>query len=46
MINPANQQMMADRMQPVKKIELDASHASLASHPVEVTRLIMDAAEA
>lgn len=44
MIHPENQQMMADRMKPVKKIELNASHASLASHPVEVTALILDAA--
>ncbi|MBS0169098.1 MAG: alpha/beta hydrolase [Nitrospira sp.] len=46
MINPKNQQMMADRMNPVKKIELDASHASLASRPVEVTALILEAARA
>ncbi|MDO5631825.1 MAG: alpha/beta hydrolase, partial [Paracoccus sp. (in: a-proteobacteria)] len=46
MINPANQQMMADRMNPVKKIELDASHASLASRPDEITALIIEAAGA
>lgn len=46
MINPDNQQMMADRMKPVKKIELAASHASLASHPAEVTALILAAAAA
>lgn len=46
MINPANQQMMADRMGPVKKIEIDASHASLASHPAEITDLIIEAVEA
>ena len=46
MINPKNQQMMADRMKPVKKIELEASHASLASRPVEVTALILEAAHA
>lgn len=44
MINPENQQMMAERMKPVKKIELEASHASLASRPVEVTALILEAA--
>lgn len=46
MINPENEQMMADRMRPVKKIELDASHASLASRPVEVTALVLEAARA
>lgn len=46
MINPENQQMMAERMKPVKKIELEASHASLASHPVEVAALILEAARA
>ena len=46
MINPENEQMMADRMKPVKKIELEASHASLASRPVEVTALILEAAHA
>ncbi len=46
MINPENQQMMADRMKPVKKIELRASHASLASRPVEVATLILEAAQA
>jgi len=44
MIHPENEQMMADRMQPVKKIQLAASHASLASHPIEVATLILDAA--
>ena len=46
MINPENEQMMADRMKPVKKIKLEASHASLASRPVEVTALILEAAHA
>lgn len=46
MINPENQQLMADRMKPVKKIELEASHASLASRPIEVTALILEAAHA
>lgn len=46
MINPENEQMMADRMKPVKKIELEASHASLASRPVEVSALILEAARA
>jgi pimeloyl-ACP methyl ester carboxylesterase len=44
MIHPDNERMMAARMKPVKQIELDASHASLASHPVEVTALIVEAA--
>lgn len=46
MINLENQRMMADRMNPARKIELEASHASLASRPVEVTALILDAAQA
>lgn len=46
MIHPENQQMMAGRMKPVKKIELEASHASLASRPMEVTALILEAAQA
>ena len=46
MIHPDNERMMAARMKPVKQIELDASHASLASHPVEVAALIVEAAKA
>lgn len=46
MIHPENQQMMAARMDPVKTIELDASHASLASHPAEIAGLIAEAAAA
>jgi len=45
MIHPDNERMMAARMNPVKQIELNASHASLASHPVEVAALIIDAAK-
>lgn len=44
MIHPDNQRMMSGRMNPVKTIELDAGHASLASHPAEVTALILEAA--
>lgn len=44
MIHPDNERMMAARMKPVKQIELDASHASLASHPAEVAALIAEAA--
>jgi pimeloyl-ACP methyl ester carboxylesterase len=46
MIHPDNQAMMADRMKPKGKIMLDASHASLASHPGEVAALIDQAARA
>ncbi|NMO01282.1 alpha/beta hydrolase [Gordonia sp. TBRC 11910] len=44
MINPDNQRRMAGRLEARKVIELDASHASLASKPVEVTDLIVEAA--
>lgn len=44
MIAPANQKMMAERMQPKRHITLNSSHASLASMPVEVTALIDEAA--
>ncbi|MER8232800.1 alpha/beta hydrolase [Streptomyces sp. NPDC094049] len=40
MIHPDNERRMAARMNPRKTIELDASHASLASRPTEVTDLI------
>lgn len=43
MINPENEKRMAARMKPRKTIELDASHASLASRPVEVATLIDEA---
>lgn len=46
MIAPENQKMMAERMRPQRTVTLDASHASLASHPVEVSDLIEDAAKA
>lgn len=46
MIAPENQVMMAERMRPQKVLKLDASHASLASRPVEVSDLIEDAAKA
>ncbi|MXN73562.1 alpha/beta fold hydrolase [Burkholderia sp. 4701] len=46
MIAPENQQRMAARMQPRKTITLAASHASLASKPVEVAALIDEAATA
>ncbi|MFE5712289.1 alpha/beta hydrolase [Streptomyces sp. NPDC056501] len=40
MIHPDNERRMAARMNPRKTIELDASHASLASRPGEVCDLI------
>ncbi|MDV5149859.1 alpha/beta hydrolase [Streptomyces sp. SBC-4] len=40
MIHPDNERRMAQRMNPRKTIELDASHASLASRPAEVCDLI------
>lgn len=46
MIAPENQVMMAQRMRPQKTLTLDASHASLASRPAEVSDLIEDAAKA
>ena len=46
MIAPENEKMMAERMRPQKSVTLDASHASLASRPVEVSDLIEDAAKA
>ncbi|MBN8840034.1 MAG: alpha/beta hydrolase [Sphingomonadales bacterium] len=44
MIDPANERMMAARMNPQRTITLDASHASLASHPAEIAALIDEAA--
>ncbi len=44
MIHPDNQRMMAARMNPKKTIALNASHASLASHPGEIAELIVEAA--
>ncbi|AIF47574.1 alpha/beta hydrolase [Dyella japonica] len=46
MINPENQKRMSGRMGARKVIALDASHASLASRPVEVAALISEAASA
>lgn len=46
MINPENQKRMAERLKARKTIALDASHASLASRPLEITNLIVEAAEA
>ena len=44
MIAPANQHMMSKRMGAKRIIELAASHASLASHPLEIADLIDEAA--
>lgn len=44
MIHPDNERRMAQRMNPRRIIELDASHASLASRPGPVTDLIQEAA--
>lgn len=43
MINPDNERHMAKRMSPRKLIELEASHASLASQPGPVVDLIEEA---
>lgn len=43
MINPDNERRMAERMNPRKIVELDASHASLASQPSAIADLIDDA---
>ncbi|MFD9903578.1 alpha/beta hydrolase [Streptomyces sp. NPDC059063] len=45
MIHPDNERRMAQRMNPRKTIELDASHASLASQPGAVSDLIEAAAD-
>lgn len=45
MIPPATQKEMAERIKPKKIIELEASHASLASHPKEIVELIVEAAQ-
>lgn len=46
MIHPDNERRMAQRMNSRRIIELDASHASLASHPGEVVDLIDEASRA
>ncbi|WP_300610867.1 alpha/beta hydrolase [Trebonia sp.] len=44
MIHPDSERQMAERMKPQSTIELDASHASLASRPAEIADLIDQAA--
>ncbi|MFD8563755.1 alpha/beta fold hydrolase [Streptosporangium canum] len=46
MIPPATEAWMAERMNARATVTLDAGHASLASHPQEVTALIDQAAKA
>ena len=46
MIAPANQEMMSGKLGAKKIVKLPASHASLASMPVEVAALIDEAAKA
>lgn len=46
MIHPDAERRMAERMQPRKIIEIATGHASLASHPIEITDLIVEALEA
>ncbi|MEV7566090.1 alpha/beta hydrolase [Streptomyces tanashiensis] len=43
MIHPDNERRMAARMNPRRIVELDASHASLASRPEDVVNLIEEA---
>ena len=44
MIHPDSERQMAERMNPRSRIELDASHASLASQPSAIVDLIEEAA--
>jgi pimeloyl-ACP methyl ester carboxylesterase len=44
MIHPDSERQMAERMTPRTTIELDASHASLASQPAAIVDLIVQAA--
>jgi pimeloyl-ACP methyl ester carboxylesterase len=46
MIHPDSERRMAERMNPRKTIEIDASHASLASQPIAIADLIDEAAAA
>ncbi|SEM45022.1 alpha/beta hydrolase [Rhodococcus maanshanensis] len=46
MIPPETERWMAERIGARETVELDAGHASLASHPHEVTQLILTAAAA
>ena len=44
MIHPDSERQMAERMKPRSTIELDASHASLASQPTAIAELVNQAA--
>ena len=46
MIDPVNEKQLAERMGARRIVTLSASHASLASMPVEVSALIDEAAKA
>lgn len=46
MINPDTQKFLAERMNAREILTLEASHASMASHPKEIAALILRAAEA
>jgi pimeloyl-ACP methyl ester carboxylesterase len=46
MLAPETERMMSDRLGAKKVVTLDASHASVASRPDEVTALIDEAANA
>ena len=46
MIPPETEKFMADRIKPKKTIAIDASHASMASHPKEIVVLIEEASRA
>ena len=46
MIHPDTERRLAERMNPQRTIELDASHASLASQPSAIADLIDQAATA
>ncbi len=45
MLHPDTQKEMAERINAKKTISLDSSHASLVSHPEEVSELIIEAAK-
>jgi pimeloyl-ACP methyl ester carboxylesterase len=46
MINPDLERFMAKRIGAKEVVSIPSSHASLVSHPSEVAKLIMDAANA
>lgn len=45
MIPPETEKEMAEKIKSKKTVHLDASHASLASHPEEIVDLILEAAQ-